>query len=87
VSPGEAAPDQGGRIWYEITVLGGLGPVVRAAFREARIVQREPCTVFRLHGEGDLDWLLDFARRRGLPLPDIRRVSPIQDEPPYLDQG
>jgi hypothetical protein len=68
-----------GRMAFEFTVRGPLGPVLRAAFLGHRIAAIEPCTVIQLRvpDDGDLDLvdLLGLFESAGLRIQDVLRVS------------
>ncbi|TCO33406.1 hypothetical protein EV652_103407 [Kribbella steppae] len=69
---------------YEVTVVGPLGPVLRAAFPEQHFAAIEACTVIRLRvpAERDLDLvdLVGLFESAGIVVQDLFRSSvPGQD--------
>ena len=64
---------------YEFTVVGPLGPVLRAAFPEQHFAAIEPCTVIRVRVPAgrDLDLvdLVGLFESAGLVVQDLFRSS------------
>jgi hypothetical protein len=69
-----------GRMAFEFTVRGPLGPLLRAAFLGHRIAAIEACTVLqiRVPDDRDLDLvdLLGLFESAGVRIQDVLRVSP-----------
>ncbi|MEV0288025.1 MULTISPECIES: hypothetical protein [unclassified Kribbella] len=64
---------------YEFTVVGELGPMLRAAFPGQRIAAMEPCTVIRVEVPADrvLDLvdLIGLFESAGVVVEDLYRSS------------
>ncbi len=68
---------------YEFTVVGPMGPMLRAAFPGQRIVAVKPCTVIRLRvpagREVDLVDLIGLFESAGVVVEDLYRSSEPDD--------
>jgi len=64
---------------YEVTVVGPLGPMLRAAFPEQHFVAIEPCTVIRVRVPADRDLdlvdLVGLFEAAGILVQDLFRSS------------
>jgi hypothetical protein len=61
---------------FEVTVSGGLGPVLRRALRPGRVVDSHVCTVVRAAGAADLASVVALVDSLGLRLEAVLVVRP-----------
>ncbi len=68
---------------YQFTVVGPLGPMLRAAFPGQQIVAIKPCTVIRLQVPADRDLdlvdLIGLFESAGVVVEDLYRSSAPDD--------
>jgi hypothetical protein len=69
---------------YEFTVVGPMGPLLRAAFPGQRFAAIEACTVIRMQVCPDLDLvdLVGLFESAGVQVQDLYRVSPLEAATP-----
>ena len=63
--------DQPGGADYELTIEGGLGPVLRWALRPNQVVESHTCTTIRAASETDLTGLVEVLDRTGLRIESV----------------
>jgi hypothetical protein len=61
---------------FEVTVSGGVGPVLRRALRPGRVVESHVCTVVRAVGAADLASVVALVDSLGLRLEVLLVVRP-----------
>ncbi len=63
--------DQPEGVDYELTIEGGLGPVLRWALRPNQVIESHTCTTVRAASETDLIGLVEVLDRTGLRVESV----------------